>query len=550
MIVRQRQYFEQKRRQQQRPELQSQDNVAGGQASRDQEPRSLDVLNINNLATSISHHNESANGAIPQMDCTLSDGSPTEAIRNITFLCNSNMKEAEISLIDLVSFEGSTNKSTARPAREPHASFSVKGLGHIKMETPPHSPKPIKRSTLAMPKAKHVVREQQTFISFDISHAFTQDSMNSINMFKEKRLSAKMDSALNESDYERRKQFNCYFPDASENHNADLYLDDEDLLYEPQAEKEWQSKHRRSDGNLADKDSDRLWRIDQFDSDDHFPNQRQEHFDTSGYGFKDRYYPERRNSTRSCSGFKNTGIPSSRELFPDHSLMDNDEGTGLFEWEGCPPNKKIFNSNGAFGPSAWSFDTIDDSEKRRSPISEESCSSVAAMKKPSPSTKNEMNQKDEFHINLDIPDMDGHFHGRSLFNNQEKVDRKGTTDQKKLETELLEALSLFIARDNPGVDFKAPVHSRSKIRDVGDHSKLKTMFQSPFIGEEVGIEKIIANLSPDNSDVQYQLMLEQRVLRRLCVQKIVVPTPMKDKLNKDTRFVIVDDESHALPKSV
>lgn len=56
-----------------------------------------------------------------------------------------------------------------------------------------------------------------------------------------------------------------------------------------------------------------------------------------------------------------------------------------------------------------------------------------AMKKPSPSTKNEMNQKDEFHINLDIPDMDGHFHGRSLFNNQEKVDRKGTTDQKKLE---------------------------------------------------------------------------------------------------------------------
>lgn len=35
-----------------------------------------------------------ADGAIPQVDCTLSDGSPTEAIRNITFLCNSNMKEA------------------------------------------------------------------------------------------------------------------------------------------------------------------------------------------------------------------------------------------------------------------------------------------------------------------------------------------------------------------------------------------------------------------------------------------------------------------------
>jgi hypothetical protein len=49
----------------------------------------------------------------------------------------------------------------------------------------------------------------------------------------------------------------------------------------------------------------------------------------------------------------------------------------------------------------------------------------------------------------------------------------------------------------------------------------------------VGIEKkIVANVSPDNSDVQYQFMLEQRVLRRLCVQKIVVPTPMKDRLDK------------------
>jgi len=50
----------------------------------------------------------------------------------------------------------------------------------------------------------------------------------------------------------------------------------------------------RSDGNLVDEDSDRLWRIDRFNSEDHFPNQREEHFDTSGYGFKDRYSPERR----------------------------------------------------------------------------------------------------------------------------------------------------------------------------------------------------------------------------------------------------------------
>ncbi|CAO2199169.1 unnamed protein product [Urochloa humidicola] len=531
--------------------------------------------------------------------------------------------------------------------------------------------------------------------------------------------------------------------------------------------------------------------------------------------------------------------------------MDDDEDTGLFDWERRPPIKKIFNSNGTFGPSAWSFDAVDDSEKRRSPISEESCSSAAAMKKPSPSVNNEMNQKDEFHISLDkldIPNMDAHIHGRSLFNNPEKVDRKGTADQKKLETSywpetvteqprtqeprcrvslkekfsnwgsptfhlkdstgltnqssctvmhkdnssfhaspdlsmyqtvestekrpaskihsvshgpgnaifedgihmqqpvsdvfgdkielsnpfrtknlqsdidmstffgqkvdkkqedifptfsnrttdsfpaekaassvrqtvgghstcsqpsgkgsfrhgfspgfnfqesesnkfwggshvsnntfqgdlefsdllasknsdknevkieasekpdtrmwtetcrlsadhknemngtetcsngsevstsvaatqipanlscLQEASAeLFQVRthvrpvtreklDDPHVDFKAPTHSRSKIDDVGDHSKLNAIFQPPFVGEEVGIEKkIITSVSPDNSDVQYQFMLEQRVLRRLCVQKIVVPTPMKDKLDKDSRFRIMEDGSHALPKSV
>ncbi|PVH39368.1 hypothetical protein PAHAL_5G486500 [Panicum hallii] len=744
-----------------------------------------------------------------------------------------------------------------RPACELHASFSVKGLGHIKMETPPHSPRPINRVLPLPPKAMRSTHKTKRSIPFDVTKAL--DSMNSINMLKERRLSAKMGSTLNESGYERRKQFNCYFPDSSENHNADLYLEDEDMFYEPQAEKEWQSKHMRSDGNLVDEDSDRLWRIDQFNSEDHFPNQREEHFDTSGYGFKDGYSPERRNSTRSSTGFKNTGIPPSHDLFYDHSLMDDDEGTGLFELERHPPSKKTFNSNGTFGASAWSFDTVDDSEKRRSPISEESCSSAAAMKKPSPSVKNEMNQKDEFHISLDkldIPDMDAHLHGRSLFNNPEKVGRKGTTDQRILGTnycpesvteqprtqepscrlslnekfsnwdspnfhlkgstgltnqssctvmpkdkssfhaspdlsmyqtvestekrsaskvrpvshgpdnaifedgihmqqpvsdvfgDKIELSSPFrtknlqsdidmstffgqkvdrkqednfptfsnrstesfpaekavnsvrktvgghstcsqpsgkgsfrhgfspgfnfqesesntfwggshvsndtlrgdlefsglLARknsdknevkieasekpdtrlltetfrisadhknemngtgtssngsevsncseaqketsaaatqipanlsclqetsaelfqvqthvrpvtgeklDNPGVDFKTPMHSRSKIHDVGDHSKLNAMFQSPFIGEEVGIEKkIIACVSPDNSDVQYQFMLEQRVLRRLCVQKILVPTPMKDKLEKDTRFRIVEDGPHALPKSV
>lgn len=56
----------------------------------------------------------------------------------------------------------------------------------------------------------------------------------------------------------------------------------------------WTAKHSRSDGNLADENYDGLWRIDQFNSEDHLPTQREKHFDISGYGFKDGYSPERR----------------------------------------------------------------------------------------------------------------------------------------------------------------------------------------------------------------------------------------------------------------
>ncbi|TVU21644.1 hypothetical protein EJB05_31294, partial [Eragrostis curvula] len=488
MLGRQRQYFEQKKRQQQ----QNQNDVAGGQASHDKEPRSLDVLNINNLATPNSHPpNEPADaeGAIPQLNVTLSDASPTEALKKITSLCNSNTNEAgsqprlsstfghqdvaaavnsheqlgckispsinystkrqiqnlgldgEISLIDLACYEGSKNKPTARPAREAHVSFSVKGLGHIKMETPPHTPRPIKRDLPLPPKAMRFTHKAKRSIPFDVTKAL--DSMRaSINMLNERRPPDKIGNILDESDYLRRKQSNCYFPDSFNNHNADLYFEDEDMFYETRAEKDLQSKRSRSDGNLVDENSDRLWRIDQFNSKDHFPISREEHFDSVDYGSKDRYSPERRNPTRSSTRFDNTGIPSSHDLFSDHSLMDDDKGTELFEWERHPKSKKISNSNSTFGPSAWPFDMGDDSEKRRSPISEESCSSAAGMKdrsckKPSPSVKNEMNKKDEFHMSLDelgIPNMDAHLNGMSLFNNPEKMDSKRTTDQKKLGT--------------------------------------------------------------------------------------------------------------------
>ncbi|KAG8053359.1 hypothetical protein GUJ93_ZPchr0001g31589 [Zizania palustris] len=194
--TRQRQYFEQKKRQQQRPGIQNQVDVAGtgSQTYHDQAPRSLDVLNLNNLAAPNSHNSDSRNvdSGVPPLDDTLLNASPMEVLKKVTSV-QSNLKEAssqprlsshfghqdvaasvnpyeeplgskisplknnsvnkrnpnvernsEISLFDLVSDEGPNNKSTARPACEAHVSFSVKGLGHVKMETPPQSPRATK----------------------------------------------------------------------------------------------------------------------------------------------------------------------------------------------------------------------------------------------------------------------------------------------------------------------------------------------------------------------------------------------------------------------
>ncbi|KAF0920339.1 hypothetical protein E2562_034806 [Oryza meyeriana var. granulata] len=492
MLRRQRQYFEQKKRQQQRPEVQSQVDVAGegSHAYHDQSPRSLDVLNLNNLATPNSHHSgpENVDSVVPPLDCTLLNASPIEALKKVTSVC-SNLKEAssqprlsspsdhqdgaasanpyeeplgckmpppknksvkkrnpnlelnsKISLFDLVSDEGPNSKSTTRPAREAHVSFSVKGLGHVKMETPPQSPRSIKRTLPLPPKVTQ--NKARRSIPFDATKEL-DFIINDINMLKERRFSEKRTCLLDESGYERSKQSNCYFPHSFENHNDKFFPEDEDMFCEPQAENGWQSNHGRLDDNLTDENSERLWKMESFNSEYHFPTPRVEQFDTLDYGFKDRYTSEQRTSTRMNTRFETSGIPATHDLFSDHSLMDNGNDTVLFDWERHPPIKKVSNSNSTFGPSAWSFDMVDDSEKRRSPISEESCSSAAVMKdgsckKPSLSVEceeNKMNEKDDFHISfdkLDIPKRNAHLDGISLFNNLEEH-HKRIDDQNNLE---------------------------------------------------------------------------------------------------------------------
>uniref|UniRef100_A0A0D9UX76 Pentatricopeptide repeat-containing protein n=1 Tax=Leersia perrieri TaxID=77586 RepID=A0A0D9UX76_9ORYZ len=386
---RQRQYFEQKKRQQQRPGAQSQVDVAGtgSQAYHDQAPRSLDVLNLNNLATPICHNSgpENVDSVVPPLDFSPLNASAIEA-QKVTSVCG-NLKEAS--------------------------------------SQPRTLPLPPKVMRYAQNKARR---------SIPFNATKELDSViNGINVLKERRFPENMISPLDESAYKRSKQFNCNFPHSFDNHDNKFFPEDEDMFYEQEAEKGWQS---RLDDTLTDENSERLWKMKSFNSEDHFPTPRVKQFDTLDYGLKDRYSPEKRTSTRTNTRFETSGIPATHDLFSDHPLMGNGDGTVLFDWERHPPIKKISNSNNTFGPSAWSFDmTI--------LYSEESCSSATVVKdgsckKPSLSVEceeNKMKEKDDFHISfdkLDIPRMDANLDGISLFNNLEEH-HKRTDDQNNLE---------------------------------------------------------------------------------------------------------------------
>jgi hypothetical protein len=48
-------------------------------------------------------------------------------------------------------------------------------------------------------------------------------------------------------------------------------------------------------------------------------------------------------------------------------------------------------------------------------------------------------------------------------------------------------ISLSTNREIPGDDFKAPLHLKNKIGDVGDHTKSTSIFQSPFMAGRLPI---------------------------------------------------------------
>ncbi|KAI5005047.1 hypothetical protein ZWY2020_032290 [Hordeum vulgare] len=406
---RQRQYFEQKKRQQHTAGLQNQDGTdgAGGQAVGDQAPRSLDILSLNNLAAPVSQRN----GPESELSSPVAHQDVAAAV---------NPHE------DPLARKISTSNNYDATKRNPNVDLNSGGLGHVKMETPLQSPRSTKRTLPLPPKAsRYTQNKSRRSIPFDTTKGL-DSLMYGISMMRERSTSHKMGSLVDESSY---------------NYNDNLYAGDEDMFCKPQAPKGWQSNCSRRYDGLPDVNSDHLWNMESFDSDAHFPTPRAEHFDTVDYGVKERYSPERRTSTRTSIRFETSG----HDLFSDQSLLDDDIDMLQFDWERQPSSKKIHNTNITFGPSAWSSDMVDDdSEKRKSPLSEES-SSCAAVKdissnKPTLSvkcTEKNMNEKDDFHASLDkfdIPNIDAHLDEMSAFRDEEEY-YKRATDQKNREAD-------------------------------------------------------------------------------------------------------------------
>ncbi|KAG6415544.1 hypothetical protein SASPL_122957 [Salvia splendens] len=196
LLCRQKQYFEQKRRQQQRAGLESYIDGKPACTQHCDYSRSLDILSLQNLSTVAQEHNTStttANDNLENADFSLND---QDALSSQAIFTNdgvsvdqaeknkwapSNGTEAEypkkdsvhlqngngnlagnfsdldsfklpmshqIRVIDLLGDDSTSNAEENSLRQEGHVAFSIEGLGQVDTETPVHSPKITGRSFL------------------------------------------------------------------------------------------------------------------------------------------------------------------------------------------------------------------------------------------------------------------------------------------------------------------------------------------------------------------------------------------------------------------
>ncbi|KAF6143043.1 hypothetical protein GIB67_041111 [Kingdonia uniflora] len=112
------QYFEQKKRQQQTAGLYNTAEGTNAYNEYHENPKSLDILSLLNLA---------------------------KVAQECRSNCTNGYAFQELSVLDLLGDDGPNTKSERSTVHEAHVAFSVEGLGKIGMETPAHSPRQLGR---------------------------------------------------------------------------------------------------------------------------------------------------------------------------------------------------------------------------------------------------------------------------------------------------------------------------------------------------------------------------------------------------------------------
>ncbi|RWR86581.1 hypothetical protein CKAN_01548700 [Cinnamomum micranthum f. kanehirae] len=142
---RQKQYFDQRKRQQQTTEL---ENCANERTKYAHKQRSLDILSLTNLATVAQEHGsvhtingENLETSDRQENFHVLRCSPDIPVNRNTPGDSSDLNEEKLSVLDLLGDDGFSGCSEQRSAHEGHVAFTVEGLGLMGMETPVHSPR-------------------------------------------------------------------------------------------------------------------------------------------------------------------------------------------------------------------------------------------------------------------------------------------------------------------------------------------------------------------------------------------------------------------------
>ncbi|XP_038988904.1 uncharacterized protein LOC113460917 isoform X2 [Phoenix dactylifera] len=441
MHNRQKQYFEQRKRQQQAPGLENHNDVRNKRAHYQEEPRSLDILSLTNLAT-IAHGDYSSHindlGSL-QVDCKPSELSPAMMLKKITCQYFNNLEETcstaflnklsaagspqyapaghslssklddckmpgspcefisnntgskskeqqeevqnEVSILDLLGDDGPKGKPEGRSVPEAHVAFSVEGLGKVGMETPVHSPQPHKRGFPSPPKASRCMHSSASLksVSYDLGLELNA-IMHDVSMSMDDSLPEILCNSrglFNDMVFTNRTKFMDSYLCPDVFENRTNNFNDKEEIILA----ETRNKQWKSRSDVLDDDF--------LDGGKYDVLWKKTPFCSDGYP---SICPNSKSSEIYDYGFGDNYFLKKRTAVEAHKRSDTSAPSSpyfsystsekeydflAFDQDRYPVLKERSNLDSMFDPPAWSFLKTEDSKDSMSLLSEESCSSAA-----------------------------------------------------------------------------------------------------------------------------------------------------------------------------